>query len=112
MDAPARSGLRKGDARIAQPEGRIADPTEHLRRLNQVPPGIQCLQLIPQAVAQSSRDTCSSRGGASDSNLNSRANGCMLSALVGRLGDPSLKAAKIIPWSCPVPSFGDLSTSV
>lgn len=32
-----------------------------------------------------------------------------LCTLLERLEDPRLAAANVIPWSCPVPSFGDLS---
>lgn len=35
----------------------------------------------------------------------------MLSLLVKRFEDRALSAASVIPWSCPVPSFGDPSTS-
>lgn len=35
----------------------------------------------------------------------------ILSVLVKRLQQPSLSEATVIPWSCPIPSFGDLSTS-
>jgi hypothetical protein len=35
----------------------------------------------------------------------------MLSVLVKRLQQPSLSEATVIPWSCPIPSFGDLSTA-
>src|SRR6266404_1443749 len=34
-----------------------------------------------------------------------------LSTLVKRLSEPTLSGANVIPWSCPVPSFGDLSGS-
>jgi hypothetical protein len=36
----------------------------------------------------------------------------MLSELVERLDTPCVRATKVIPWSCPVPAFGDLSKSV
>jgi len=35
-----------------------------------------------------------------------------LSGLVERLDGPLLRTTHIIPWSCPVPAFGDLSNSV
>lgn len=35
----------------------------------------------------------------------------MLSTLVKRLDDTVLSATNVIPWSCPVPSFGNLSIS-
>src|SRR6266849_5010343 len=35
----------------------------------------------------------------------------MLSKLVERLGDSTLSEANVIPWSSPVPSFGDVSRS-
>jgi hypothetical protein len=35
----------------------------------------------------------------------------MLSTLVRRLDALTVEATNIIPWSCPVPAFGDLSTS-
>lgn len=31
--------------------------------------------------------------------------------LIDRLSDPTLSEANVIPWSCPVPSFGDLTRS-
>ena len=34
-----------------------------------------------------------------------------LSTLIARLSRPSLSEMEVIPWSCPVPSFGDLSCS-
>lgn len=34
-----------------------------------------------------------------------------LSSLLGRLDDSALSAAKVIPWSSPIPAFGDLSRS-
>lgn len=34
-----------------------------------------------------------------------------LSTLVERLNNPALPKANVIPWSCPVPSFGDLTRS-
>lgn len=34
-----------------------------------------------------------------------------LSNLVNRLNDPILSRTAVIPWSCPIPSFGDLSNS-
>jgi hypothetical protein len=34
-----------------------------------------------------------------------------LSSLLGRLDNPEFAAANVIPWSSPVPSFGDLSNS-
>ena len=34
-----------------------------------------------------------------------------LSALIKRIGQEDLSATNVIPWSCPVPSFGDLSTA-
>jgi hypothetical protein len=36
----------------------------------------------------------------------------MLHDLIGRLDGHLCKSTKVIPWSCPVPSFGDVSTSV
>ncbi len=36
----------------------------------------------------------------------------MLSDLLERLDTPRLKATKIIPWSSPIPAFGDLAKSV
>ena len=33
----------------------------------------------------------------------------MLSILIEQLENKSIKATKVIPWSCPVPSFGDFS---
>jgi hypothetical protein len=35
----------------------------------------------------------------------------MLSTLVRRLSNTDLSDSNVIPWSCPVPSFGDLSSS-
>lgn len=35
----------------------------------------------------------------------------MLTTLIRRLGDTDLSGSNVIPWSCPVPSFGDLSRS-
>src|SRR5438094_2076415 len=34
-----------------------------------------------------------------------------LSILVRRLDDTAMSGADVIPWSCPVPSFGDISRS-
>src|SRR5437016_5323485 len=36
----------------------------------------------------------------------------MLHDLIGQLDGHLCKATKVIPWSCPVPSFGDISKSV
>jgi hypothetical protein len=36
----------------------------------------------------------------------------MLHELIGRLDGHLCKSTKVIPWSCPVPSFGDVSRSV
>src|SRR2546430_419381 len=36
----------------------------------------------------------------------------MLSTLIKRLDDTVLSGTGVIPWSCPVPSFGDLSNSI
>jgi hypothetical protein len=36
----------------------------------------------------------------------------MLHYLIGRLDGHLCKSSKVIPWSCPVPSFGDVSRSV
>jgi hypothetical protein len=36
----------------------------------------------------------------------------MLHDLIGRLDGHLCKSTKVIPWSCPVPSFGDVSRSV
>src|SRR5260370_4828043 len=57
----------------------------------------QCQNLVPVLKQCKSTD--------------SRVNG-FLATLVERLDDPLLKAAKVIPWSCPVPYFGDLSRSI
>ena len=35
----------------------------------------------------------------------------MLSRLIKRMDSPAVEATDVIPWSCPVPAFGDLSTS-
>jgi hypothetical protein len=36
----------------------------------------------------------------------------VLSKLIGRLEDPRLSQTKVIPWACPVPSFGDFENSM
>jgi len=35
----------------------------------------------------------------------------VLAGLVQRLDDANLSESKVIPWSCPIPSFGDISVS-
>ena len=35
----------------------------------------------------------------------------MLSRLIRRMDSSAFEATDVIPWSCPVPAFGDLSTS-
>src|SRR6266446_6786884 len=44
--------------------------------------------------------------------IHSRITDSILPNLIERLDDPLVKAAKVIPWSCPVPYFGDLSQSI